>query len=160
MMYLNCTKTPNQLHQNANKTKVYKTKVNDISFSKSIYSYLVNNSDYDKTRGEMKKQIDFNLLKNELPDESTVDDIMEIMVEVMASQKEYFIIGGDAIPAIELKKRISKIGKEDIELLISNLKKQKSRIVNIKAYLLKSLYNLPVTANAYWDNIVRADGMT
>jgi len=116
-------------------------------------------NDYDEIREDVSRQIDFKLLKEDMPYEDMVDDILEIMVEVIASQKEYYKISGENIPIFEFQKRIRKIGKEDIELLLERFNQQKNSIKNFKAYLLKSLYDLPTTTNAYWTNKVRADGL-
>lgn len=115
--------------------------------------------DYDEIRSDMKEQIDYEILQADMPFENMVDDILEIMVEVVASKKEYYKISGENIPVYEFQKRIRKIGKEDIELLIDRFSQQKNSIKNMKAYLLKSLYDLPTTTNAYWTNKVRSDGV-
>lgn len=133
---------------------------NPILSSQSYHydSTETNLVDYDEIRKDMKEQIDYKLLKTDMPYENMVDDILEIMVEVIASQKEYYKISGESIPVYEFQKRIRKIGKEDIELLIERFNQQRNSIKNMKAYLLKSLYDLPTTTNAYWANRARADG--
>lgn len=128
-----------------------------LSYQSSNDNCEINYSDYDEIRSDVKQQINFDLLKTEMPYEEMIDDIFEIMVEVVGSQKEYFRISGEKIPTFEFRKRIEKIGKEDIELFVERFNQQENSIQNIKAYLLKSLYNLPTTSNAYWNNKVRAD---
>lgn len=130
------------------------SKDNNINPSNSSNSFC-----YDEIRIDLMKQINYTLLKDEMPYEEMIDDIFEIMVEVIASKKEYFKISGENIPSFEFKKRIHKLGKEDIKLLLECFNQQKNTIHNFKAYLLKSLYNLPITSNAYYNNKVRVDGI-
>jgi Response regulator of citrate/malate metabolism len=137
---------------------------NDFSNNESyLISSTVNKniqdefSSYDKIRNTISSQIELKYLKFQHPQKTIIGDIFEIMVEIASSNKPYYKISGENIPTYEVQQRLLRISSDDIELLIEQFNNQRGEIRNIKAYLIKCLYDLPVTTNAYWENQVRND---
>lgn len=93
-----------------------------------------------------KEQIRYDYLVELHPnDASTIGNITDIMDEIYNSTATSISISGDAIPMSAFIKRLEKINCEDIEILISSLKSLISPIRNFKKYILKSLWDAPVT---------------
>ena len=113
----------------------------------------------EKIRAEIKQQIEYEYLRETYPREQLIDDIFEIMVEIMSSTRNYWTIGGEEVPTIDLQERVQRIDSEQIEFIIDNFLKQSCEIKKPKAYLIKCLYNEPLSTNAYWENRVRSDGV-
>lgn len=122
-----------------------------------ILSHQDEMPNYDEIRQDVYTQIYYDIFKDQIKNETMLNDIIEIMVEIMASKKNYYIISGEKVPTSMIKSRIKKITFDDITLLIEKVSSQTNYIKNIKAYLIKSLYDLPVTTDTYYTNLVNSD---
>ena len=90
-------------------------------------------------------------------DRDRLDEIVEIIVEVLCSSKEYIAIGADEYPAELVKERFSRLNSLHIEYAFDSLNNNSSGIRNIKGYLLAILFNAPVTLTHYYDAKARHD---
>ena len=90
-------------------------------------------------------------------DKESVDEILELMLEVVASPKKTFRIGGADINAMAVKSRFMKLNIFHIQYVFTCLDQSTTKIRNIKQYLLTSLYNAPATINNYYKAQVRYD---
>jgi len=113
--------------------------------------------DYDKIRKDVYLQINFEYLKDHVSDSSMLKEISEIMVEILASTQAYYNISGNHVPTVEVQKRIKQIGHEHLRVMIDMILEQRTYIKNIKAYIIKCLFNLPVTTETYFGNRVATD---
>lgn len=66
-------------------------------------------------------------------------------------------IGGEDYPREVVKNRLLKINGEHIGYVIDCLKENTTKVRNIRAYLLTSLYNAPTTINSYYTALVNHD---
>ena len=84
-----------------------------------------------------------------------LDEIVELITEILASQSETITISGVAYPAALVKRRFEMINSLHIEFVFASLEQSASPIRNIKQYLKTTLFNATGTMNSYYDALVR-----
>lgn len=84
-----------------------------------------------------------------------LDEMVELMVETLSTQKEMIKIAGDMYPAELVKERLRAINSSHVEYIFACLKQNVSHIRNIKGYLLAALFNAPATISSYYDALIR-----
>lgn len=87
-----------------------------------------------------------------------VNELIELMVEVMMMPDEGSIqIARMKRPISVVKSRFIKLNQMHIEYVLQCLEKNTGKVGNIKAYLLTTLYNAPLTINNYYTAEVKHD---
>ena len=87
-----------------------------------------------------------------------VDELVELMVEVMLLPDNGTVrIAGVEKPVAIVKNRFMKLNHEHIEYILTCLGANTTKVGNIKAYLLTTLYNAPMTISNYYTAEVNHD---
>ena len=86
-----------------------------------------------------------------------MDEIVELMVEILSSQRPLIRIAGDEYPTALVKNRLLKLDSSHIEYLFECFDKNTTKVRNIKGYLLASLFNAPITMDSYYRAEVNYD---
>lgn len=87
-----------------------------------------------------------------------VDELVELMVEVMLMPDNATLrIAGVEKPVAIVKNRFMKLDHEHIEYILTCLGANTTKVGNIKAYLLTTLYNAPMTISNYYTAEVNHD---
>ena len=87
-----------------------------------------------------------------------VDELVELVVDVMMMPDNSTLrIAGAERPVAVVKDRFMKLEQAHIEYVIRCLQKNASKIENIKAYLLTTLYNATMTIENYYRAEVNYD---
>ena len=87
-----------------------------------------------------------------------VDELVELMVEIlMLPDNRVVRIGGADKPVSVVKSRFLKLTYSHIEYVLFSLHRNTSKVANIKAYLLATLYNSSMTMNHYYQAEVNHD---
>ena len=87
-----------------------------------------------------------------------VDELVELMVEVMLLPDHSTVrIAGVEKPVAIVKNRFMKLNHEHIEYILTCLQSNTTKVGNIKAYLLTTLYNAPLTISNYYTAEVNHD---
>ena len=87
-----------------------------------------------------------------------VDELVELMVEVMLLPDHSTVrIAGVEKPVAIVKNRFMKLNHEHIEYILTCLQSNTTKVGNIKAYLLTTLYNAPMTISNYYTAEVNHD---
>lgn len=87
-----------------------------------------------------------------------VDELVELMVEVMVMPDNSTVrIGGVDKPVVIVKNRFMKVEHGHIEYVVGCLEKNTSKVGNIRAYLLTTLYNSTMTIENYYRAEVNHD---
>jgi len=79
------------------------------------------------------------------------------MLECICSSAKSIIIGKEAVPQELVQARFLKIDSSHIEYVLSCLDRNTTKIRNIKAYLMTTLYNALSTINNYFTAEVNHD---
>ena len=87
-----------------------------------------------------------------------VDELIELMVEILMLPDDSMVrIGGMDKPVSVVKSRFLKLNCSHIEYVLFSLHRNTSKVANIKAYLLTTLYNSSMTMNHYYQAEVNHD---
>lgn len=87
-----------------------------------------------------------------------VDELVELMVEVMLLPDNSTVrIAGVEKPVAIVKNRFMKLNHEHIEYILTCLQSNTTKVGNIKAYLLTTLYNASMTISNYYTAEVNHD---
>lgn len=112
--------------------------------------------DFEHYREIVKENIEFDYLCYD-HDRETLEGIVEIMVEVLCSNAPYTRIGSQDFPTDVVKSRLMKLNSQHIQYVLTAFSMNTTKIHNLKAYLLTTLYNAYATMNPFYDNWVRSD---
>lgn len=102
-----------------------------------------------------KKNMDYDLLIQRDPE--IIPEILEIMIETACSKIKSFSINGAQIPAERVRERLLSLNSLHIEYVLDALNQNTSKIQNIRAYLLATIYNAPKTINSYYQTLANHD---
>ena len=112
-------------------------------------------ADYEK---RIKKNIGYeDLLISHPYDIRMIDGMVDLIVEQMLSRSEEVLVAGNKYPAEIVKKRLLQIEYSHIEYVLFCLKKNTTKVGNIKKYLLATLFNAPSTIEGYYSAEVNHD---
>ncbi|MGN0251650.1 MAG: DUF6017 domain-containing protein, partial [Oliverpabstia sp.] len=145
-----------------------KTNTNHI-YQSDIKSNHILSADADEMRCDpadiikayekiIKDNIEYDaLLQANRFDEELVQGIFELILETVVSQSETILIASEKYPAALVKSKFLKLNYMHIDYVISCMKKNTTRVKNIKKYLLATLFNAPTTMEGYYRAEVNAD---
>ena len=77
--------------------------------------------------------------------------------DAICSKRKYIRIAGDDKPAAVVRSQFMKLDFMHIEYVLDCMKKNGSKVRNIKQYLLAALYNAPLTMQSYYQAWVNND---
>jgi hypothetical protein len=144
---------PNIIKSNINKDNINRgNKINPINQVSTI-------DEIDRYKEFIKDNIGYETLlapeyKN---DEEVVDGIVELITEMVAVNKHTVRINGNAVSAEIVKSQFMKLNYSDVFYVLESLKKNTTKVINIRAYLLTALYNAKATMKSYYAAEVNHD---
>ncbi len=153
-------------------TEYSKTDFNDTESGVSaIYPNLIPSSpsipdtapdvmeEMDAYRDLMREHISYECFQDDrFCRREDVDELVELMVEVMLLPDHGTVrIAGVEKPVAIVKNRFMKLNHEHIEYILACLQSNTTKVGNIKAYLLTTLYNAPMTISNYYTAEVNHD---
>ena len=104
------------------------------------------------------ENIEYDVLSQNVQlDKDRLDELVELMVDTVCSNREMIRIAGDDYPAEVVKSRFLKIDSSHIEYVLERMRENTTYVRNIKKYLLAALYNAPVTMDSYYTSLVSHD---
>ena len=102
-----------------------------------------------------KKNIEYEYILDRDPE--MIPEILEIMIETACSKAKSFSINGTQISAERVRERLLSLNSMHIEYVLDSLNQNTSKIQNVRAYLLATLYNAPKTINTFYRTMVNHD---
>ena len=104
------------------------------------------------------ENIEYDVLaQNAQLDRDRLDELVELMVDTVCSNREMIRVAGDDYPAEVVKSRFLKLTASHIEYILDRMRENITYVRNIKKYLLAALYNAPVTMDSYYTSLVSRD---
>ena len=97
------------------------------------------------------------LIQNHRLDRDRLDELVELMVDTVCSNREMIRIAGDDYPAEVVKSRFLKLNSSHIEYVLDRMRENTTYVRNTKKYLLAALYNAPATIDSYYTSLVSHD---
>ncbi len=107
-------------------------------------------------RDIIKDNIEYEALCGQF-DPERVDEIVELILETVCSTAKYIKVGGEKYPAELVKSRLMKIGQFHIEYVFDRIDKNTTKVYNIRAYMLKTLFSAPSTMGHFYTAEVNHD---
>jgi len=89
--------------------------------------------------------------------ENEVSIIVELMTDVLCSTQTTIRVGGANLPLHVIQERFQMLNRFHVEYVLDCMKATRSKIRNIRGYLLTTLYNAPVTMEQYYQTAVQHD---
>ena len=130
----------------------YETKINNHNLS--IISDGIDVIDERSTYLEIiKSNIEYDCFS----EKERVDELVEIMLDVICSEKEYIRVNGENVSQEIVKSRFLKLTNSHIEYLLMTLKDNTTDVRNVRSYLITALYNAPTTMDSYYELKVNHD---
>ena len=155
----------------SNNTDINNTDFNETDFNEidSIQSYLSPSAGEVRPVGEdviermetyralIQENIDYECFLDRREKED-VDELIELMAEILMMPDDSVVrIGGADKPVSVVKSRFLKLTYSHIEYVLFSLHRNTSKVANIRAYLLTTLYNSSMTMNHYYQAEVNHD---
>ena len=109
-------------------------------------------------RNYLNSQLDMEIMYERYPyDREILDAIMDLMLDVVCSKRKTIRIAGDDKPVNVVKSQFLKINSMHLEYVMDCMKKNPTKVRNIKQYLLAAIYNAPLTMQSYYQAWVNND---
>ncbi len=143
----------------SNDTEINNNKYSDMDSILSNLSSHVNRNDEMRERQNYRETICLNIEYDTLQQnygEDMAECILEIMVDAVCSKKDYLVINCEKIPQSAVRCRFLKLKYFHIEYVLDALKKNTTKVRNIRSYLLTALYNA-LTIGPYYTAEVNHD---
>lgn len=107
-------------------------------------------------REQVKEQIDYDHLTTECGIDDA-DELVELMTDVYCTTRPTLRVGGEDRPTAQVWERYRRLDYSHIKYVLDALSQNTSKVRNIRAYLLTSLYNAPATIGRYYQAEVQHD---
>ena len=85
------------------------------------------------------------------------DELFGIICEVVCVKRKSIRVAGEDYPYELVKSRFLKLNSSHLEYVIGCMKETTTKITNIKAYMITTLYNAPTTINHFYQQEVQHD---
>lgn len=106
----------------------------------------------------LKENISYeDFCANNPGEKSQIDELLSIMLDVICSTKPTIRANGEEYPKELVKSVFLKLDEGHIDYVLTALKKNKTEVRNIRAYLITALYNAPQTIGSYYQAWVNHD---
>lgn len=122
---------------------------NNINHSFNNINPSITADEMDKMTQRIKENIDYDILKEKYTD-GMLDELISVMAEAICGKSGTVRIGGNEFAREVVKSQLLKITDEHVEYVLDCIKKNTTKIRNIKAYMLTCIYSAPQTISSYY----------
>lgn len=129
--------------------------INHIGENNNDGKDRMDNTSRNEYLGIIRKNIDYDYLPQK--ERKTTDQLIELMLDVICSNKSTIRVNGEELSHEAVKKRFLQLGYEHIDYVLLALKRNTSNVKNIRSYLITALYNSPATIDNYYTAIANYD---
>lgn len=112
---------------------------------------------YDYICQHVKDNIDYDIMITRPECTSWYDDYYNLIVEVLMRNSKTMKISGEDYSMQLVKKRFEMLNSSHLQYVHMQISRSTSDIKNIKAYMIKALFNAPVTQNSFYQTKVNHD---
>lgn len=154
----------NQIIQEVQKSNSNYTNINNTKFSNTNLIYPSKKYEIDGMeqlclyKKIIKENLSYDCFIKNNHDKEIVEEIINLMADIMImSDTEQIMIAGSRRSLPVVKSQFMKLRSDHLEYVITSFKQHTGKIHNIKAYLLASLYNAPMTIGHYYQAEVNHD---
>lgn len=112
---------------------------------------------YEHMSALVRKNIDYDIMTERPECAGWYEEYYNLIVEVLVRKTDHFRISGEEYSAKLVQNRFINLKASDLLYVHTQMSRTTSDIKNIKAYLIKALFNAPTTKDSYWQNRVNQD---
>ncbi len=112
---------------------------------------------YEHMSSLVKNNIDYEVMRERPECAGWYDEYYNLIVEVLTRKSSTIKISGEDYSAKLVKNRFINLKASDLMYVHTQMSRTTSEIRNIKAYLIRALFNAPTTQSSYWQNRVNHD---
>ncbi len=112
--------------------------------------------DWQACREEVMESINFDQLVEEYGVEE-MEGITDLITDILTSTQPTVRIGKEIFPTAAVQARFRKLDETHIQYVFDCLRRNTTKVRNIRAYLLTSLYNAPTTIGQFYQAEVQYD---
>ncbi len=98
-----------------------------------------------------------SLIASNPEDEDMLNEMLELLVDTVCSNRKIIRIAGDDKPFEVVKGQLMKLNSDHIRFVLMCLKESTTQVRNMRQYLLASLYNAPMTMHSSYAARVQHD---
>ncbi len=120
---------------------------------KDMIDWMREREEYER---RIKENIEYDILLEQY-DKIWLDEIVAIMVDVVCSKSPYVLINHESFPHEIVKNRFLQINTTHIEYIHLALRENTSKVRNIRAFLITTIYRSAETADNWISAKVRHD---
>ena len=110
---------------------------------------------YQEVEARFKKQIEYEILKHDYPDDDRLDEMVRIAVDVLTTEAETVRVNKENRKAEQVKAQLCKLNLFHMQYVLSSLGQNDKKAHNIRAVIITSLYNAVNTLGNYYGNLVQ-----
>ena len=159
------TKPDTGLSQNGDTYSYTSTNISDresnhINQSESEAGKMIDGMDDVNVYIEIIKEnieYDYYMEYGDWEDKALYDELFEVICEVVCVKHKTVRIAGEDYPYELVKSKFLKLNSSHLNYVIGCMKNTTTKITNIKAYMVTTLYNAPSTINHYYQQEVQHD---
>ena len=161
------SRSPENKPQEVYNSNPNNTNINNNNFSKNESNHISSpddGCDRDENiiiHGYMeliKENIDYDSLMVVYPlEQNLIDGIYDLIVETVLCKNDRVLIASNWYPVELVKSKFLKLTYQHIEYVMECMRKNTTKVVNIKKYMLAALFNAPTTIDGYYRAEVNHD---
>ena len=100
---------------------------------------------------------DFHMEYDQNNDRKIYDELFQIICDIVCVKRKTVKIAGEDYPYSLVKSKFLKLNSSHLQYVMGCMKKNTTKVSNIKAYLITALYNAPNTMSHYYTAEVNHD---
>ena len=143
------------------KTNPNKKNNNYIDFSdnkSNLISSMTMGSETDGYASLIRQNIELDCLFERYPmDHDELQGIYDLILETVLCQGESVVIASNRYPAEMVRTKFLKLNYSHIEYVMDEMRRNTTKVRNIKKYMLAALFNAPSTIESYYRARVNHD---
>lgn len=145
-----------------NNTDLINTNPINLSWEHEEIELADQKDEMDETAAYMdiiKENIDYDIMMSDAKwsDRELYDELYQIICDVVCVPRQKIRIAGEEYPYQLVKSKFLKLTSSHLQYVIGCMRRNTTKIANIKAYLITALYNAPNTMGHYYSAEVSHD---
>ena len=106
----------------------------------------------------IRENIDYDsLMITHGDDRELINGIVDLILETVLCRQDYILVASNQYPAEIVRSKLLKLNYSHIEYVLDCLRRNTTKVNNIKKYMLASLFNAPSTIDSYYQAEVQHD---
>ena len=150
-------------HPEVKKLHTNKNNINNTELSNTELNHIISGNDgmgfdVEAYTEIIKENIELDILLERYPyDRELLTGIFDLILETVLCKNKSIVVASSEYPAELVRSKFLKLNMFHVEYAMDCMRKNTSKIYNIKKYLLAALFNAPSTISGYYQAEVNHD---